>query len=257
MAATKTTINGLSPKAERVIRAFSLIAVFGLAIGAAILSFSGLQDLALHHGFPKALAWILPIIVDGMVLTGSLGVVSSSLAGAKVWYSWTITAIGVAFSVWGNAASAPNDIVSQIVHIIPPLTFALSIEGLLQIYRAGAHATAHREHLREQAELRLEAQEQKRLERLERNARVAETSTAKVAKTSPLVASSRIQNGEPQKTLEGSSNIVTSRDRVKAYLTENPEATGGETARALNLDPSYTRKVIRDLKAAALPQLET
>ncbi len=248
MATNKTSINGLSPKAENVIRVFSLIAVFGLAVGAAILSFSGLQVLALHHGFPDTLSWILPLIVDGMVLTGSLGVVSSSLAGAKVWYSWAITAIGVAFSIWGNIASAPNDLVSQVVHVIPPLTFALSIEGLLQIYRAGAHATAHRERLKAEAEERAEALEQKRLDRLERNSRATETTNYRVVRTAPAVSSTKTVKPAIQQS-QITSNEESSRDRIKKYLLENPEASGGETARALGIDPSYTRKIIRGIKA--------
>jgi hypothetical protein len=74
-------VPGLSERSERVIQRAAVLAVAILAISAAVLSFSGLLDLAVSSGIDKRLAWLLPVLVDGMVLTGSHGVVAAGLVG--------------------------------------------------------------------------------------------------------------------------------------------------------------------------------
>lgn len=247
--ASNNPIQGLSPKTETAIRRLSTVTVFILAAAAAVLSFQGLQTLAVKSGFDPMLAWLLPVIVDGMVLTGSLGVVAASLVGIKTWYPWTLTITGVIISVWGNVASAPDDYVSKAVHAIAPLTFALSVEGMLRIYRASAHATAQRE-------AKVLIAEEKRLEREEKAAERA--ARLQHLTNGNLPASITVQTAPP---VQGSAKPVnyanngepTARERITEYLIQHPEATGGEVARALTLDPSYTRKLIREIK----PVLET
>lgn len=239
METKATPIQGLSPKAETAIRRLSTFTVFVLATGAAVLSFSGLQTLGVNAGFDPQLAWLLPLIVDGMVLTGSLGVVSASLVGISTWYPWTLTIIGVIISVWGNVASAPDDPVSKAVHAIAPLTFALSVEGMLRIYRASAHATAQRE-------ARMLAAEEKRLEREEKAAERA-------AKMNSIMFEKPQQVEKIKPTANypsiNSTGQMTAREKIAQYLETNPQASGGEIARALNIDPSYTRKLAREIKS--------
>lgn len=244
--ATANPIQGLSSRAEKTVRRLSTVTVFILAAGAAVLSFSGLQTLAINAGFDPKVAWLLPVIVDGMVLTGSLGVVAANLVGISTWYPWTLTMAGVILSVWGNVASAPPDLTSQAVHAIAPLTFALSVEGMLRIYRASAHATAQRE-------AKAILAEEKRLEReekaAERAAKLALTKTNinTAPKTEPTY---NLQNVQPKtvKTFNNTTGQPTAREKILEYLQSNPNASGGQVARDLNLDPSYTRKLIRDIR---------
>jgi len=237
MAKIQPHLHGLTPRAEKIIQNISMVAVAILAVGAAILSFTGLQQIALEAGFSPYLAWIFPVIIDGMVLTGSLGVVSANLVGINTWYPWTLTMMGVTASIWGNVASAPDNITAQLVHAIPPITFALSIEGMLRIYRASAHASAQRE-------AKVFAAEERRIERearaAERKAKleIATLKAQPVASVKPLQAKVAIlNNGEP-----------TARQRIIDYLKGNPEATGGQVARELQLDASYARKLVKDIR---------
>lgn len=233
---------GLAPRTERLLQRASSIAVLVLAIGAAVLSFSGLQDLAISAGFDPMVAWLLPVIVDGMVLTGSLGVVASGLAGIGTWYSWLLTILGVIISVWGNVAAAPNDLVSQLVHAIAPLTFALSVEGMVRIYRASAHASSEREKRAEQAEERRLEREARSQERIVKAQIAVEAARA----TATPVIPARTAPARPATAAAPAAG--TARAQIAAYLAENPDASGGAVARALNLDPSYTRKILRDLR---------
>jgi hypothetical protein len=252
MVKTPVPAHGLSPRAEKTIRRLSSVTVIILAVGAAILSFSGLQSLAVQHGFDPRLAWLMPVIVDGMVLTGSLGVVASGLVGARTWYHWMLTAFGVAISVWGNVQASPADTVSQMVHAIPPLTFALSVEGMLRIYRASAHAALHREHQTAAAEDRRLDRELRTAERMARLQTVTSGGAAPVAPVpAPVSAPAPGRTPRPPRPAGTGTGTGTARVRVAAFLQERPDASGGMVARELGLDPSYTRKLVKELRGTA------
>lgn len=235
--------HGLTVRAEKVIQRLTGLAVLTLAVSAAILSFSGLQKLAVVSGFDPSIAWLLPVIVDGMVLTGSLGVIAAGLVGLRTWYEWMLTILGVGISVAGNIASAPDNLTAQLVHAIAPVTFALSIEGMLRIYRASAAAQAQREATQAAADERKAEREARAAERAaQRQAQIAKTP----APSAPVVTTTAPQRPAPsagQGTGEG-----TARERINTYLEANPHASAGQIARDLGTDPSYTRKIVRDLK---------
>lgn len=266
-------ISGLSPRAERLIRVLSTVTVLCLAIAAAILSFSGLQQLSLKAGISHSIAWLLPVVIDGLVLTGSLGVVSSSLVGMRTWYSWTLTILGVIASVAGNVAIAHPTLSSRLVHSAGPLTFALSIEGLLRIYRSSALATAHRERAKiakEEADLEKQARREERearkeaklLEAISHSSTSTSTSTSISipAFTPAVIPSVALTSGiEPPSIQTPVSDIVTisstithkagtTKEKVAALLNTEPDITGAEVARRLDLDDSYARKTLRDIK---------
>lgn len=250
-----SSIPGLTPRVERFIRRLSTVAVAVLAVSAAVLSFGGLRDLAVQSGFPTTVAWLLPVIVDGMVLTGSLAVVTAGMVGLRPWYGWMLTLLGVVISVAGNVAAAPDTLTAQLVHAIAPVTFALSVEGLLRVFRASAHAAAHREQVMSEqqdkaAERAARAEErQARLEALRLQATMtapvqpaatsaASPATAPVAATGPAVALS---------AAAGSSRI-SAKEKVAAVLSAHPDWSAGQVSRELGMDPSYARKLVRDVR---------
>lgn len=230
--------HGLSSRAARILQNSSMVTVVTLAVSAAVLSFTGLRDIAERSGIDPSLSWLFPIIVDGLVVTGSLGVIAADLVGVRTWYPWLLTMTGVTFSVAGNVAAAPPDPVSQLVHAIAPTTFALSIEGMLRIYRASAIATAQRE-------TALAAKEEKRAEReerrLEREAKLLE------------ITARQTQPGQTQPAYRPNTGNEgpTARDRIVDLLKTSPNVSGGEAARQLGLDPSYARKILREVRGAS------
>lgn len=236
------TAPGLTLRAEKVIQRLTGLAVLVLAVSAAILSFSGLQKLALDAGFDPSIAWLLPVIVDGMVLTGSLGVIAANLVGLRAWYEWMLTIVGVSISIAGNVAAAPDNLTAQLVHAIAPITFALSIEGMLRIYRASAAAQAQREAIQQAAEEKKAEREARAAERAAQRQRAAESANALINTSVTKPTSSAPQRPATQPA-EG-----TARARINAYLLSNPEASAGQVARDLKTDPSYTRKIVRDLR---------
>ena len=241
--------SGLSPKAEKLIRGLSTLTVLGLAISAAILSFSGLQELSLKAGIAHSIAWLLPVVVDGMVLTGSLGVVSSSLVGIGTWYPWTLTILGVSASIAGNVAIAPHNLSARLVHAAGPITFALSIEGLLRIYRASAEATVKREKdkaAKEEQDYERETKALERAERREQRRQEALKADQNPVTPSPVIVQTAkpiVEAKENKKTVSGGT-----REKIRELWLKNPAISGGEVAKALGVDPSYARKTLRYLR---------
>lgn len=76
-----------------------------IAIGAFWLSFSALADLAHRSGVAANQAWAWPLIVDGIIVVGTVSVVA--LAGHRdAWYPWMLLIAGAAASVAANAIHA-------------------------------------------------------------------------------------------------------------------------------------------------------
>ena len=76
-----------------------------IAVGAFWLSFTALADLARRSGIAPTQAWAWPLIVDGIIVVGTVAVVA--LAGQRdAWYPWMLLMAGAATSVAANAIHA-------------------------------------------------------------------------------------------------------------------------------------------------------
>ena len=79
-----------------------------LAVGGFVLSFAALRDLAVRVGMPDDLAWLWPLLIDGMIVEATLAVVALAQRGSRraVWYAWFLLAVGALVSVGSNGAHA-------------------------------------------------------------------------------------------------------------------------------------------------------
>jgi putative phage excisionase len=79
-----------------------------LALGGFTLSFAALRDLAVRVGMPADLAWLWPLLIDGMIVEATLAVVALAQRGSRraVWYAWFLLAVGALVSVGSNGAHA-------------------------------------------------------------------------------------------------------------------------------------------------------
>lgn len=78
-----------------------------LAIGGFVLSFAALRDLAVRVGMPADLAWLWPLLIDGMIVEATLAVVALAQRGSRaVWYAWFLLAVGAVVSVGSNGVHA-------------------------------------------------------------------------------------------------------------------------------------------------------
>lgn len=112
-----------------------------VACACAVLSWHGLTMLGESVGM-GALALLLPVVIDGSMLVGTLHVLHASLSGLSTAWGWTMTMAGVTLSTWGNVMSAPElTWTSAIVHAVPSLALAVSVEASMRIIR---HGITHR-----------------------------------------------------------------------------------------------------------------
>lgn len=132
----------VSHAAEKWIRISAIIAMIVVAVSSAILSFDGLQKLALASQIPEHLAFLFPIAVDTTILMGSLAVLLYELFGIKAIFGWFTVLFGTALSVVGNVISVVDTgIIAQVLHGIIPVLLCISLESLLRILRANIRKT--------------------------------------------------------------------------------------------------------------------
>ena len=90
-----------------------------LAAAAFALSYSALRDLAVGAGINPDLAWMWPLIVDGLIVVATLATYALEDRGARLlWYPWGTFILFAALSIAGNAMhsmSNPDITVAPIV----------------------------------------------------------------------------------------------------------------------------------------------
>lgn len=132
----QTATSNLSPGAARWIRISAIITMLVVAVSSAVLSFDGLQKLALASQVPEHLAFLFPIAVDMTILMGSLAVLLYEMFGLKARFGWFTVLFGTGLSVTGNVISVTDSgLIAQVLHGIIPILLCISLESLLRILR--------------------------------------------------------------------------------------------------------------------------
>jgi len=113
------------------VAAVGIVGTVALAVGAFSLSFTSLTHLALRSGISPSQAWEWPLIVDGMIIVATVGVVARA-GRAGTGFAWLLLAAGAATSIVGNALQAARlptaepTWIAMGVATIPPLVLLAS-----------------------------------------------------------------------------------------------------------------------------------
>lgn len=98
-----------------------------IAAGAFWLSYTALADLAVRSGIGADQAWAWPLIVDGLIVVGTVAVVAQA-GQPGAWYPWLLLIGGAVVSVSANAihaiVAADADVPSVLaatVAAVPPI----------------------------------------------------------------------------------------------------------------------------------------
>ncbi|BEP14000.1 hypothetical protein acdb102_23110 [Acidothermaceae bacterium B102] len=118
--------------ADDRVRTITTAGVTGLAVGAFLLSYDALHQLARTSHVPALLAWLWPLIVDGFILVASLAILDAVHTGRRARYPWLLVLAFSTLSVTFNVLHAPDDLVARLVAAIPPLALVLSFELLMR-----------------------------------------------------------------------------------------------------------------------------
>lgn len=155
----------------KTIRRAMLAIIWVVSLSSFSLSFAGVQSLGIAAGYNIWLASLLPICLDGLVLAGSIVILDAEVRGLSKRYGWLITLVGVSASVGVNIASAMSSgITAQLVHALPPVVLALTLEAWLATMRGSVRQKVEAEGIEaqrlaeEQAEAEREASRQARAE---------------------------------------------------------------------------------------------
>lgn len=133
-----------APISRAVVNA-ALVGTLLLAAGAFALSFAALADLAEMAGVPRHLAWIWPLVVDGMVVVATMAIVALAGHGTRALiYPWALLGGGAAVSIAANAVhailaanGAVPAAVSALVAAVPPVALlAVTHLSVVLIQRA-------------------------------------------------------------------------------------------------------------------------
>lgn len=123
------------------IHIFARATVALVAIGAAVLSFDALTELAQAAGIQPTLAWIWAVVIDGFILVATLAAFALEKRSRTIKaYAWLCLAVFTIFSILGNGWHAaiiaspeerPLPIwVAVTVTAIPPVALFLAIHLL-------------------------------------------------------------------------------------------------------------------------------
>ena len=110
------------PRSVRIAVWTAVVGTVFIAVGAFWLSFTALADLARRSGIAATQAWAWPLIVDGIIVVGTVAVVA--IAGQRgAWYPWMLLMIGAAISVAANSIHA---VVAADADVLPVLAASVA-----------------------------------------------------------------------------------------------------------------------------------
>lgn len=118
------------------VRVTTVIAVVGVAVIAAVVSFAHMQQLAYNAGEGWR-SWLIPLSIDGLVVAASMVLLTRrrhGLPGGPL--AWGALGAGVAASLAANMADARPEVTAVLVAGWPAVAFAVAFELLLQQRRA-------------------------------------------------------------------------------------------------------------------------
>ena len=98
----------IEPGVSRRVVSIAISGTVVLGLGAAVLSFTALTDLAVRAGVPSGLGFVWPIIVDGLIVVSTIAVVAAAGPAHRGVrrYAWALLALGAGVSVLANGAHA-------------------------------------------------------------------------------------------------------------------------------------------------------
>ena len=132
--------NPIEPGVSRRVVSIAIAGTVVLGLGAAVLSFTALTDLAVRAGVPSGLGFVWPIIVDGLIVVSTIAVFAAAGPAQRGVrrYAWALLALGAGVSVLANGAHA---IVAS--HASTPRLMAVAVASVPPIVLlAVTHLTA-------------------------------------------------------------------------------------------------------------------
>lgn len=122
-----------------VYRTVPLLTSLAVAAASFALSFVALREVAIKtSAVSPALAWLVPIVIDGGILCASAVIwAQASLGQQRSYFPMTVVAVLVIISVIVNAAHAGPTPLAKIIASLPPLVLLATLELVAITTRSG------------------------------------------------------------------------------------------------------------------------
>ena len=118
--------------ASPLVRGVTVLAVVVVAVIAAVVSYSHMQQLADHAGEAWR-SWLIPLSIDGLVVAASMVLVTARRTGVGGGVlAWGALGTGVVASLAANMADARAQVTAVLVAGWPAVAFAVAFELLLR-----------------------------------------------------------------------------------------------------------------------------
>lgn len=206
-----------------------------LALGAFVLSFDALRELAVVAGVRPALAWIWPVIVDGFIVVATINAIVLSKRSAKsAWYPWAALLVFALVSVIGNGLHAARHANTELISVeiaaavsaVPAV--ALLVISHLIVVMLMAHRNAPTSHEPQRDDSIV-------VEALEPNA------TAERPRPLPTT---RSQNRSPRPLIDDQALVAW----VRSEIAQGRRIAGSDLGRYLGLSPATGRRRLSALR---------
>jgi hypothetical protein len=122
---------------DTVIRVSATAAVLGVAAIAAVVSYSHIYDLARHHAEAGTAARLLPVSVDGLIMSASLALLHAARKRLRApWMAYLMLWFGIAATIAANVAyGLPAGWMAAVIAAWPAAAFVGSVEMALMLAR--------------------------------------------------------------------------------------------------------------------------
>jgi hypothetical protein len=226
-----------TPKTNKFISRLTAVLVFALAVGAFVLSYAALRDLAAHNGLSDWRAYLWPLMLDAALVVCSLAVLRANLQSDRAVYPWFLVGLYTLATIAFNVAHAPTDTMGRLVAVVAPLSLFLSFELFVSMLRSEVKHYNALQALKDIQEQIKDAEGRKA--GLNTQIWVLETNRDTLQET--LKA---LQKEKRNLSFEITQETV---DRAKAILAERPAIEGSELGRMLGRSDSLGRRIKKAL----------
>lgn len=225
---------------NRIISILTALLVFLLAVGAFVLSYSVLRDLAADYGLNDWQAYIWPLMIDAALVVCSLAVLRANLHRERAVYPWLLVALYSLATIAFNVIHAPDNLIARLVAVVAPISLLLSFELFVSMLRAEVKRHSAISSLQEI---------QKDIENLsEQKNGLVEQIGGTQAKLDKL--QSELAQLRKEKRKFGYEVSVETIDKAKRIIAERPAISGAELGRQLGRSDSLGRRLKKSLNGS-------
>jgi hypothetical protein len=226
-------------------RIVTLGTVAAVAVIAAVVSYSHMQELAAYHG-ESWRSYLIPLSVDGLVLAASMTLIGRP---RRLVLAWCALAAGVTASLLANMADARPEVIAVLIAGWPAAAFAVAFKLLLQQLSADVPEVASTELPLELSDLPSPSQASQPAQTP--SPITTPLSEVKQSPTSPAALSLALSAAPPASERPSQEQPAAARRVTVADVAPIAHLPRDEIARQLGVSVATVDRRLRDLRVSA------